>query len=180
MQAWVILAGLSFLVHEMPCESGPAPGHKPAPYAFVVATGPQRGQLTCYVCETGDRPAVIVFARQLGEPLGKLVRRVEQAGLANKSADLRAWVTFLGNDQAALDRKVVEWSRQHGLATVPSGVFEDVQGPPAYRLATDADITVLLCQKQKVVARFALRAGELTPQRADDIIKALSTIGVGR
>ena len=52
-----------------PCLSGVGVGGKPGPYTFHVATGSQRGQLTCYICETGERPAVIVFARSMSDPL---------------------------------------------------------------------------------------------------------------
>ena len=47
-----------------PPESGVPIGKRPGPYSFLVATGPQRGQLTCYVCEQheANKPAVIVFS----------------------------------------------------------------------------------------------------------------------
>src|SRR5687767_10658002 len=46
-----------------PCVSGLPAGKRPGPYSFLVATGPQRGQQTCYVCEQheGNKPGVIVF-----------------------------------------------------------------------------------------------------------------------
>jgi hypothetical protein len=159
-----------------PCRSGLQPGQRPGPYAFVVATGPQRGQSFCYICETAERPAVVVFARSLGDPLGKLVGGIDRAVQAHKKEDLRAWVTFLNDDQPALDPKVVEWGKKHAVGTVPLGVFEDAGGPPSYRLARDADVTVLLFVKQKVVANFAFRAGELTDARAEEVLKALPQI----
>src|SRR5271170_1036322 len=48
--------------------------------------------------------------------------------------------------------------------SVPVGVFEDLDGPPSYRLHRD-DVTILLAVKQKVVANFAFRAGELSDAR---------------
>ena len=113
-----------------PCQSGLQSGQRPGPYSFLVSTGKARGQLTCFVCETEDRPAVIVFARSLTEPLGKLVGQVDRALTEHKKADLRAWVTFLSDDQPALDPKVVEWGKKYAIGTVPLGVFEDVVGPP--------------------------------------------------
>jgi hypothetical protein len=157
-----------------PCRSGLEPGQRPGPYAAVVSTGPQRGQSYCYVCETADRPAVVVFARSLSEPLGKLVRRLDQAVADNKKAELRGWVTFLSDDQPTFDPKVDRWGQQHAVRHVPLGVFEDLTGPPAYRLAADADVTVLLFAKRKVTANFAFRAGELTEERAKDVEKALA------
>jgi hypothetical protein len=159
-----------------PCVSGLKPGQRPGPYSSLVSVGTQRGQLHCFVCETADRPSVIVFARELSEPLAKLVRGVDQALVDQKSADLRAWVTFLANDQTALDPQVVQWSKKQAIRGVPLAVFEDVVGPPSYRLNREADVTVLLAVKQKVVRNFAFRPGELTEERTAEILKAIPTL----
>ncbi len=34
---------------DTPCAPGLKVGQKPGPYTFLVSTGPERGQLTCYV-----------------------------------------------------------------------------------------------------------------------------------
>ncbi len=159
-----------------PCVSGTAVGGKPGPYTFHVATGPERGQLTCYICATEERPAVIVFARTMSEPLVKLVKGLDKAKADYKARELRAWVTFLSDDQTSLDPKLVAWSKKNAIRDVPLGVFEDVGGPPAYKLARDADVTVLLYVKQKVVRNFAFRAGELTEARVNDVLKELPKI----
>jgi hypothetical protein len=159
-----------------PCVSGPQAGQRPGPYSFLLATGPHRGQQHCYVCETGDRPMVVVFARQPNAALGKWVKQLETTLQGHKAAQPNAWVTFLSNDQPALEPKLVEWSRQHGLGVTPVGVFEDEQGPPSYKLSGDAEITVLLAVKQKVVVNVALRAGEWTEARGKEILDALPRI----
>ncbi len=159
-----------------PCVSGLAVGGRPGPYTFHVATGPQRGQLTCYICETADRPAVIVFARTMSDPLVRLVKGLDKARADHKAADLRAWVTFLSDDQTSLDPKLVAWAKKHAVRDVPLGVFEDVGGPPAYKLARDADVTGLLFVKHKVVSNFAFRAGELTDAKVDDVLKDLPKV----
>ncbi len=169
----LLLAGLPA---QTPLRSGVRPGLRPGPYAALVCVGPQRGQSHCFICETEDRPAVIVFARTLSEPLGKLVHRIDRALPEHKAVDLRAWVTVLGEDQVALDPKVVKWAKEHAVSNVAVGVFEDVTGPPSYRLARDADVTVMLSVRQKVIANFAFRAGELNDARADEVMKALPRI----
>jgi hypothetical protein len=159
-----------------PCKSGLEAGKRPGPYSAVVATGPERGQSFCYICATGDKPAVIVFARRLSDPLGKLVKGLDKALGAHQKAGLRAWVTFLAENQAAFEDPVVKWAQQHGISSVPLAVFSDAVGPPSYRLAKDADVTVLLFVKQKVVVDYAFRAGELTDARAADVLKAVPRI----
>jgi hypothetical protein len=156
-----------------PCRSGLQTGQRPGPYAALVATGPYRGQSHCFICETADRPAVIIFARELSEPLGKLTHQLDEALNQYKAADLRAWVTFLSEDQTGLDPQVVRWSQRHATGNVPLAVFEDLGGPPSYRLARDADVTILLAVGQRVVANFAFRAGELTEARAAEVLRAL-------
>jgi hypothetical protein len=159
-----------------PCVSGLKPGQRPGPYAAVVSVGPNRGQLHCFICETADSPAAVVFARQMSDPLGKLVQGFDKAVQAHKAAGLRSWVTFLSADQSALDPHVVKWGKRFGLGNVSLAVFEDPDGPPSYRLARDAEVTVLLFVKQKVVRNFAFRAGELNDKKIAEVLKALPEI----
>src|SRR5262245_33853666 len=107
-----------------PCRSGLQPGLRPGPYTALVSTGPQRGQLHCFICETGDRPAVIIFARKLSAPLGKLAHQIDKALNDHKAAELRAWVTFLNENQPSFDPKVVAWAKDHSVGTMPLGVHE--------------------------------------------------------
>ena len=159
-----------------PCQSGLQPGQRPGPYSAVICTGVNRGAAHCYICETADRPAIIVFARALSDPLGKLAQRMDKSLETYKKADLRGWITFLADDQSNLDPKVIAWGQQHAVRNLPLGVFEDVVGPPSYRLAAEADVTVLVFVKQKVVANFAFRAGELNDSKTEEIMKALPRI----
>lgn len=159
-----------------PCRSGLQPGQRPGPYAAVISTGPERGKAHCYICETGDRPAVVIFGRGLSSTLAQLCQQLDQALAEHHKAELRAWVTFLSDDQLSLDPSVVQWGKKHALRSIPLGVFEDVGGPPSYCLARDADVTVLLFVKQKVVANFAFRDGELSRDKVTEVIKALPLI----
>ena len=171
----LLLMGFLNAAEPAPCVSGPKTGARPGPYSAVVSVGPQRGTSHCFICETADRPMVIVFARRLSEPLGKLARGLD--GLADhKSAQLRTWVTFLHADQSAFDAEVVKWSKKHALRNVPLAVFEDIDGPPSYRLARGADVTVLLAVKQKVVRTFAFRAGELNDARIAEVLRAVPAL----
>jgi hypothetical protein len=161
---------------DAPCVSGPRVGQRPGPYSFVLCTGENRGKSHCYVCETADRPAVIVFARTLSEPLGKLAAGLDRAVVEHKKADLRAWVTILHEDQSKLDDDVLKWAKKHAVKTTPVGVFEDTDGPPSYKLHKDADVTVLLAVKQKVVVNFAFKAGEMKDKQVKEILDSLTKI----
>jgi hypothetical protein len=159
-----------------PCKSGLQPNQRPGPYSALVSVGPQRGTQHCFICEAADRPIVIVFARTLSDPLGKLAHRLDKLMVEHKAVDLRGWVTFLAVDQTALDAHVVQWGQKHATGKVPLAVFEDVVGPPTYLLAREADVTVLLSVKQKVVANFAFRKGELNDAAVEQIVKSVPRI----
>jgi hypothetical protein len=159
-----------------PVASGLEIGQRPGPYSALVSVGPQRGQMHCFICETADRPAVIVFARKTSDSLGRLVRGLDQALLDRKAADLRAWVTFLNDDQTAYDAEVIRWGRAQSVRSVPLAVFENVAGPPAYKLNRDAEVTVIVYTKQKVVRNLAFRSGELTDARVAEVLKSLDDI----
>jgi hypothetical protein len=173
--AWLFAVFLlPFSLADDPCVSGLQAGQRPGPYSALIATGPYRGQSFCFICDTGDRPAVIVFARSMNEPLGKLLVQLDQILIQKKGSDLRGWVTFLAADQPGLDPKLVDWSRKLGLKNLSLGVFEDEKGPPTYRLNKEADVTVLLSAKQKVVTNFAFRAGELNGGKAKELLGRIS------
>src|SRR5207248_8930169 len=80
-----------------PCVSGVPVGKRPGPYSFLVATGTQRGQQTCYICEQheGGKPAAVVFARTLSDPLAKLLTKLEAARPAKNDPGYKVWMTQL-------------------------------------------------------------------------------------
>jgi hypothetical protein len=155
-----------------PPESGPPVGKRPGPYSFLVATGPQRGQQTCYVCEQheGNKPAAVVFARGTSDALGKLMTKLDAEAIANKDSGCKVWMTLLA-EKADLDA-LAKWAQTQGIKSAPVGVFEDADGPPSYKLHKDVDVTVILFAKQKVIATFAFRAGELDDKAIEAVLKA--------
>jgi len=166
---------LNFAFADSP-QSGLRPGQRPGPYSAVISTGPERGQSFCYICETADKPAVVIFARTVNDTLAKLVQSLDKAVDENKKAGLRVWVTFLNPDQLSLDPKIVEWAQKHGIRNVPIGVLEDADGPPSYRLSRDAEVTIVLFVKQKVVANSAYRSNEMGDAQVAEILKSLPRI----
>jgi len=156
----VAVVACSPVLAKDPVVSGPQVGERPGPYSFLVASGPERGQQTCYVCETADKPGVIVFARSLSEPLGKLLAACDEEVARRPKDGMRAWLTVLGEKAVGLD-DLGRWAKHQGLKAVPVGVFDDPVGPPSYKVARDADVTVLLFVNRKVIVNASFRPGEL-------------------
>src|SRR4051794_13633154 len=125
MRSLAILLILPLLAPERPLRSGLQPNQRPTPYSALVSVGKERGQQHCFICEAEDRPVVIVFARSLNDPLGKLLNRLDGLLDKHKDAELRAWTTVIAEDQTAMDAKIVDWSKKHATGNVPIAVFED-------------------------------------------------------
>ena len=154
-----------------PCVSGVAVGQRPGPYSFLVATGPERGKQTCYICEQASKPAVVIFTRSLNDSVGKLLAKLDGEMPTRKETGFKVWLTQLA-DKADLEA-LAKWSKSQGIKNAPVGAFEDVDGPPSYKLSADAEVTILFFVKEKVVANFAFRPGELTEKQIPVVLKAL-------
>jgi hypothetical protein len=154
-----------------PVRSGLDIGQRPGPYSSLVVVGQQRGTQHCFVCESENKPIVIVFARTPSEPVGKLVHQLDSI-IKKSTAELRGWATFLAPDALPIESKLIAWSQKYATGGVPITVFEDIIGPPAYRLGADADVTVSLSADRKVIATYAYRSGELNDSAIAAIVQA--------
>jgi hypothetical protein len=61
------------------------------------------------------------------------------------------------------------------LKSLPVGTYVDQNegGPENYLLAREADVTVVMLVKQKVVATFAFRDRELTDEAVTQVLQAV-------
>lgn len=141
-----------------PVVSGTPVGKRPGPYSFLIATGPDRGKQTCMICDQADKPAAVVFARERNAETAKILQLLDAEMVKKADTGFKAWATFL-TPTADLDA-LAKWGQEQKVPKLALGVYEDADGPPAYRLHGDAAVTVLLFTKRKVVANFAFRAGE--------------------
>jgi hypothetical protein len=164
------------LCSDEPFQSGPAIGERPKPFSVIGVTGPRRGQTHCYVCEAEDRPIAIVFARTTSGPIANLIKRLDEALSTHQSAELRSWVVFLAESHGTLEPKIEQLARQNSIGMLPLTLVEDPDGPPAYRIHHDAEVTVLFSVKQKLVASHAFKANELTDARVADVMASLSKV----
>ena len=171
-----LLLACSTLAGDEPFKSGPAVGERPKPFSIVGVTGPKRGQTHCYVCEAEDRPMVIVFARSTGSPLVPLLKQLDAALTTHKAAELRSWAVFLTDSRGTLEPKIEQLAQQNSIGLLPLTIFEGADGPPAYRIHRDADVTVIFSVKQKTVFTHVFKASELTDAKVAQVMTSLPKI----
>ena len=108
-----------------------------------------------------------VFAREITPALTSLVKKLEQAAVDHKDAKVAAWVVILSDDDKMEDKLKELADKEKVKKTILA--VESPAGPPAYKIAKDADVTILLYEKKKVKKSFVYEKGKLTEKDADKI-----------
>ena len=119
----------------------------------------------------------MLFARDITGPLSSLLKQFDAAVAKNKDADMRSFAVFLTDDADAMEKKLKDLAEKQKISeNVPLAIVEDIAGPPAFKIDKDADVTVLLYTKGKVVSNFAFKAGELKEKDVKAIVAQLPKI----
>jgi len=110
----------------------------------------------------------MVFARTADEKLAKLVKQIEEEVEEHQSEKLTSFVNMIGTDTDSLKKAAADFVKKHDIKRVAFVVPEDVKnGPPEFKIAPDADVTVVCYREGQVKANHAFSKGGLS----DDVIK---------
>jgi len=124
--------------------------------------GVKSGQELCYRCKYGQRPMVMVFTRKGGEKVTQLVTELDKAVAAKADAQLRGFVTVMGEDESSLKASAEQIAKSSGSKMVPVAVATDSEnGPANYRLDPSAEVTVIVASDGQVVASHAFAADSI-------------------
>jgi hypothetical protein len=111
----------------------------------------------------------MIFAREVSDSLTSLVKKIDAETAKNKKAKMGSFVVFLSGDEKIADTLKTIASKE-GIKNCILSTMETPAGPPAYKVAKDADITVVLYNKQKVEANYAFKKGELNAAAIEKIL----------
>ena len=155
--------------------SGPQVGEVVGAFTVTKVTGNpddgvEDGRSLCYRCKMGQRPVVMVFARSADEKLAKLLKKIEEEVEEHKAEKLTGFVNMIGADAESLKKATADFVAKHGIKRIAFVVPDDLQhGPPEFKIAPDADVTIVCYKGGTVKANHAFAKGGLT----DDKIKAV-------
>lgn len=185
--AVVLVLGLgSQVMAQEALKSGPQPGQfLPGAFHPLNVNGVYAGRPHCLVCEHGLKPVVAVFAREHAEkdkPLSILLKQLDELVSKQPGGLLRAFAVFLVEDYGDLDKRRAQAARLQNVIKALDlkslGVaLETSEGPPDYAINKEADVTVLLYYKHKVVANFAFRKDAMTDKDVETILEAARKLG---
>jgi hypothetical protein len=116
----------------------------------------------------------MIFAREVTGPLTSLVKKIDAATVKNSSQKMGSFVVFLNDDEKLADR-LKALAKQEDLKEIVLTI-DNPAGHPAYKIAREADITVVLYNQRDVKANFAFRKGELNDAAITKVVGAISKI----
>ena len=155
-------------------KSGPQVGEKVTPFHPLNCTGDHAGEKYCLICKNGDNPVVIIFARHVTPELTRLIKRIDEATDKNKERSMGSFVVLL-SDSDNLEKELKELAKQekiqHCILTI-----DNPEGPQGYRIAQEADVTVILYTKLTVKANHAFTKGDLNDKAVAAIVADLAKI----
>jgi hypothetical protein len=142
-----------------PIKSGPQVGAKvPGAFEPFNVTGTNAGEECCLFCKFGVDPTVMIFAKEMSEPLTRLLKTVDDLNIKFKKADLGSCAIFCDKGTKVRgDLKTL--ADKQGFKEIILGTME--QPPKAYAINNDADVTVIVYVGAAVKANHAFRKGEL-------------------
>jgi hypothetical protein len=149
--------------------SGPQVGQTvPGPFHPLNVTGADAGNKVCLYCKNGNNPVAMIFAREVSDPIAKLIKKVDTATAQHEDAKMGSFVVFL-NDSEDLQKTLKDLAEKEGIKNTVLAI-DNPAGPEAYKVAKDADVTVVLYNEHKVKANFAFAKGELKDKDIDAIL----------
>jgi hypothetical protein len=156
-------------------KSGPQVGEDLAgPFHPLNINGKKAGKRNCLYCEAGNAPVAMIFAREPSANLTALLKKLDAACVKNSKARMASFVVFC-SDATELEAKLKKCATDCGFKKVVLSI-DNPAGPKGYKVAKDADITVVLYVDRTVKANRAYRKGQLTPASIDQIVADLPKI----
>lgn len=174
MIALMVAGSLSLVGANADVKSGLPEGEKVGAYYVRDITGPSAGKSLCYRCQYGNKPVVNVFTRTIDDRTVDLFKKLD-AKLAD-DAKLKAFVTFLTDDHEAAEAKLKEVAKKHGIKKLPLTTFENAAGPENYKIAKEADTTVMMWVNSEVKVNHAYEKGVMCEQCVGAIVADIGKI----
>jgi len=105
-----------------------------------------------------------------------LVKEINADVAANSDHKMAAFTVVLTDDADKTEEQLKALAKDANIDKVPLTLVEGAAGPPAYKIAKDAEVTVLMWKGQKVKANFAFGKGKLDKEAIKKIVEDTSKI----
>ncbi len=103
-----------------------------------------------------------------------LVKKLDEATDKHSDCRMGSFVVFCSDDEG-LKKNLEALAKKQKLEHIVLSI-DNPAGPEDYKIAKDADVTVVLYVKQKVKANYAFKKGELKEKDVEKIVSEVSKI----
>ena len=156
-----------------PVFSGPQVGEQLVPFKVLAVGGPQSGTEIDPIERAAGKPTLLVFVHKLTRPGMALTRGLTE--YATVQDGVATGIVWLDEDKGKAEAYLKRAKSSLNL-TAPVGISVDGgEGPGAYGLNRNVELTILVAKNNKVTANFALVQPSLTegPKIAGELAKLI-------
>ena len=117
-----------------------------------------------------------IFARELTDDLASLVKQIDEQVEKNDDQQMAAFFVLLSDDPDAAAPKLEKLAKEQKIEHVPLTIYDGEAGPGSYKIAEEADVTILMWKGQTVQANHAFKKGELNAEKVKKVAAGTSKI----
>jgi nucleotide-binding universal stress UspA family protein len=144
-------------------------------------TGPAKGTNLCYYCLYGARPVVAIFTRELNDNVRDLVKQIDVRVGEKQDEKLAAFVVVLTEDETEDEEedfmpRIRALAKDAGITNTPITILQEPSPPPAYEIADDAEVTVMMWVEKQVKFRRSFASDELDKIAIDNLVAETNKI----
>ncbi|MEM7233426.1 MAG: hypothetical protein AAF517_14705 [Planctomycetota bacterium] len=136
--------------------SGPQAGEAARPFTVLSVYGEQRGKETQFLKDDKTAAQLLVFVHKLTRPSVGLGRAITQFTTTRYPKRVTPYIVWLADDLSDADAYLNRARRSLNFAARVGVSKDGADGPGAYGLNREVELTVLVTQKNRVVGNFAL------------------------
>ena len=156
-------------------KSGPQAGQEvPGAFHPLNVTGAAAGKKNCLYCSNGGNPVAMVFAREATPEVAKLLKKLDAATVKNAKKEMGSYAVFC-NDKDGLDKALEKLATEQKLTKLVLSI-DNPAGPKEYKIAKDAEVTVLLYNDFTVKANHTFAKGALTDAAVTKVVADVAKI----
>lgn len=167
-----IVASTLGVFSQEPIYSGPQVGEQTGPFTMTLALGDSAGKTFDPIEKAQGKPTLLVFIHDVNRQSISMTRILTKYAHSRAKDGLQTSVILLSDDATGAQNNLKRM--QHALTPdVPTGVSPDGrEGPGSYGLNRAVQLTILVANKNRVVANYAL----VQPSLQVDLPKVVSSI----
>lgn len=107
--------------------------------------------------------------------LTSLVKKIDESTQKHSDCRMGSFVVLLTDDQDKAEGKLKELAEKEKLKKIVLTI-DNPAGPKGYEISKDADVTVVLYAKRKVVKTFAFEKGKMTDKDISAVVAGVKEI----